>query len=609
MKNALLFAIGAAVIASAPAVAQDANRAPQYGSITLNAGFMPDPMTASLQAGGEINARQTLSAQPGCLGNVSAAPGYNLYYTAGGGFDLYISATSDRDTTLVVRGPDGRWACNDDAFGLNPGVMFESPRSGLYSIWVGTYSPGAPAPAMLHISEIGFGPNPGPQGGGLDWSLEPAYGEVTLHTGFTPDPHNLEMMAGGEVNVWDALPDTPGCRGWAASAPDYRLHYTAGNTFDLYISATSGADTTLIVNGPDGRWHCNDDAYGLNPGLMFENPRGGQYDIWVGTYSEGPLRPAVLHISELGFGADASIQPGADGGWFDDEPGPAPAGELDWSLEPPYGEVTLRAGFMPDPHSIDMLAGGGVNVRAQLGGNCVGWAAEEPDYRLHYTAGSFDLYISAASEADTALIVNGPDGRWHCDDDGAEGLNPGIRFSSPESGQYDIWVATYSEGPFRPARLHISEIGFQGATPASGGGLDYSLPANYGAGSLRAGFTPDPFRLELLAGGDINAREALSGEPGCIGWVTASPDYELTYQAGDVFDLYISAGSSADTTLIVNAPDGSWRCNDDAWGLNPGIVFDNPQSGVYDIWVGTYSRTEPREATLFISELGFGEER
>jgi hypothetical protein len=37
---------------------------------------------------------------------------------------------------------------------------------------------------------------------------------------------------------------------------------------------------------------------GGNPMLMFEAPRGGQYDIWVGLYGEAGTRPARLVISE-----------------------------------------------------------------------------------------------------------------------------------------------------------------------------------------------------------------------------------------------------------------------------------------------------------------------
>jgi hypothetical protein len=91
----------------------------------------------------------------------------------------------------------------------------------------------------------------------------------------------------------------------------------------------------------------------------------------------------------------------------------------------------------------------------------------------------------------------------------------------------------------------------------------------------------------------------------CRGYADAAPDYQLTFEAGNVFDLYIYAQSEGDATLIVNGPDGAWACNDDQDGLNPGLVFENPTSGVYDIWVGTYWEGGDTDARLFISELGF----
>jgi hypothetical protein len=50
----------------------------------------------------------------------------------------------------------------------------------------------------------------------------------------------------------------------------------------FYVEARD--DTVLLVNTPDGEWHCNDDFSGLNPALTFDAPREGQYDIWVGTF-------------------------------------------------------------------------------------------------------------------------------------------------------------------------------------------------------------------------------------------------------------------------------------------------------------------------------------
>ena len=66
-----------------------------------------------------------------------------------------ISTTSDADTTLAVRAPNGEWLCNDDSNGLNPMVSWEHPRSGRYQIWVGTF--GEPGEEPVTPSRRGRG--------------------------------------------------------------------------------------------------------------------------------------------------------------------------------------------------------------------------------------------------------------------------------------------------------------------------------------------------------------------------------------------------------------------------------------------------------------------
>ena len=121
------------------------------------------------------------------------------------------------------------------------------------------------------------------------------------------------------------------------------------------------------------------------------------------------------------------------------------------------GELNLSAGFPNDPRVIDVAAGGTIDA-SRLGGNCRGVVANNPDFKVSYSAGSLPLIISVDSKADTTLVINGPDGRWYCDDDGGNGVNPSIRFNNPQSGRYDIFVGTYSAGSPQPARLFISEV-------------------------------------------------------------------------------------------------------------------------------------------------------
>jgi len=128
------------------------------------------------------------------------------------------------------------------------------------------------------------------------------------------------------------------------------------------------------------------------------------------------------------------------------------------SANPNYQTITLNSGFTPDPNVINLQAGGSIAASSAAGG-CQGFITNAPDVRLHYNAGSLPLIISVASGSDTTLVINAPDGSWYCDDDGGNnGSNPAVRFNSPRSGRYEIWIGTYSAGSLQSAQLHISEI-------------------------------------------------------------------------------------------------------------------------------------------------------
>lgn len=420
-----------------------------------------------------------------------------------------------------------------------------------------------------------------------DIAASPAYGTTSLEAGFEDDPRSVAVQAGGAIDVGRL---GGGCFGYVSHQPTHNLNYQAG-AYDLFISAASDMDAVIVVNTPDGEWHCNDDApgQGLNPGLQFSDPQSGLYNIWVGALAPGAgYEPSMLHISEIGYSSENqySRAPNRD-------------------LTPFAGSLSVSSGFSDDPRTIPVQAGGDLDGSRNTSDMCWGYVSEAPDVWLDYDAGNaFDLYLSMESEADTTLIVQGPDGAWHCDDDTAEDLNPGIRLQNPLAGRYAIWAGTFSSEGLADATLFVSELGFRGTIdePAV---LDFSLPSEYGAAELTAGFSPDPYNVAIAAGGATDIYEAV--EQNCFGFTDSAPDFDVTYEAGD-FDLYVSATTEGDATLVVNAPDGSWWCDDDSAGnLNPGIRFDAPLSGRYDIWVGTYSEVGYENGTLHISELGFGD--
>jgi uncharacterized caspase-like protein len=127
---------------------------------------------------------------------------------------------------------------------------------------------------------------------------------------------------------------------------------------------------------------------------------------------------------------------------------------------------------------------------------------------------------------------------------------------------------------------------------------DPNLKPTYGSVKLRAGFLPDPYAKELQAGGPLKTKLG-----GVNAHVAKAPDFSLHYTAGK-YPLTFTVKSVGDTTLLINLPDGTWVADDDSGGgLDPLLKFDKPQSGRYDIFVGTFG-PKVLPATLYITERG-----
>jgi S1-C subfamily serine protease len=288
------------------AAAQDINASARYGVASLTANFRPDPHLVTVQAGGGDSAA---SLGSGCAGYISnERADFKLNYTSGT-YALGIYVMGDVDTTLVVNDPSGKWICNDDfggRGGSNPGLVFRNPKGGTYDIWVGSYdADGTGKEVELVITETN-----------APW--DPLYGTVELAANFNPDPHVVEIVAGGP-NAADTLASD--CVGYLnAARPDYGIVYSGAGPYPLSLFAEGEEDSTLIVEDPNGEWYCNDDyssTTGHNPGVVLDNPVDGYYRIWVGTYAQtDPNQTVNLIVTERGeaWGATASGSSGSGGG-------------------------------------------------------------------------------------------------------------------------------------------------------------------------------------------------------------------------------------------------------------------------------------------------------
>lgn len=126
--------------------------------IDLQAGFMPDPHTATLTLTGDDPAS---ALAENCAGYVNASqPSAVIRYQGlDGKSQLGMFTSAAVDTVLVIEAPDGRRYCNDNSEFLasgDAGLALDSAPSGEYLVWVGTYADhGQDSQASLVITEYG----------------------------------------------------------------------------------------------------------------------------------------------------------------------------------------------------------------------------------------------------------------------------------------------------------------------------------------------------------------------------------------------------------------------------------------------------------------------
>ena len=101
---------------------------------------------------------------------------------------------------------------------------------------------------------------------------------------------------------------------------------------------------------------------------------------------------------------------------------------------------------------------------------------------------------------------------------------------------------------------------------------------------LPAGYTG----TKNLTGRFGGSTDASAWGPGCRGFVSTNPDHQIQ-NAGELpYVRFIVNGGPMDTTLAVQLPDGTYRCNDDSDGINPMVEGPLP-AGLIKVWVGGYS--------------------
>lgn len=277
--------------------------------LVLKGEFLPDPAILTGFAGGS-----TLAAElnPACLGWVRRAPNHRLV-TEGRHERLRVFVNGgDRDTTLIVKKPDGTFLCSDDVVGRHPLVEFPT-TAGVHEVWVGTYDRRSSPPYVLGVSRReGASPRdvPPPAGampriaGGATGQLpaEPLEGNfasIRLRPGSSSAPKILHGTSGTSTSESiDASTLREGCAGHITAQPDHLLFLEKAMP-TLVIAVDSGdGDTTLVVRRPDGRFVCDDDGGPGKGGRVSGRFGPGTHRIWVGSYGAIENHPYRIGFSE-----------------------------------------------------------------------------------------------------------------------------------------------------------------------------------------------------------------------------------------------------------------------------------------------------------------------
>ena len=251
--------------------------------------------------------------------------------------------------------------------------------------------------------------------------------------------------------------------------------------------------------------------------------------------------------------------------------------------EPPQ-PWSLEAGFEDDPRSVEIAAGGPNQ-------DVCGFLPDEPQLVFDYVSGEHALSVGTESrQADTTIEITMPSGDVLCDDDGGGSGDALVTLQNPESGQYEIRVGTYSHAEIGGrSDVFVTEL-------IPGGISDKTIPRPTHRWSLEAGFEDDPRSVEIAAGGP---------NQGDCGFLPDEPQLVFDYVSGD-YALSIGTESrQADTTIEVTMPSGDVLCDDDGGGSGDALVtLQNPESGQYEIRVGTYSHAEiGGRSDVFVTEL------
>jgi hypothetical protein len=114
--------------------------------------------------------------------------------------------------------------------------------------------------------------------------------------GFTLDSNKKSASVGGSTGGSTSIPSITGgtdrtgnkCLGFGDSIPDHLMTLSQNVSKLKLLVNSSGRDTTIVIQGPNGELRCGDDT-GSKKDASFSgtNWSAGTYKIWVGSMESG----------------------------------------------------------------------------------------------------------------------------------------------------------------------------------------------------------------------------------------------------------------------------------------------------------------------------------
>ncbi len=272
-----------------------------------------------------------------------------------------------------------------------------------------------------------------------------------------------------------------------------------------------------------------------------------------------------------------------------------------------YVTLDIQAGNPLDPFIVS-VNGGGSFAASTLGGDCTGFVNIQPVARIHWEGETDLAKIFFYSDHDPTLIIQSPDGAFHCNDDASDLLlDPSITFEHPKDGIYNIWVGSYYPEQLIPGVLVVTTRDDVSVETFTLNGLIKRGPVMKMSERLNArpaealadiikNYKQNVKRLKT-GGKTLSVRVAAKGEAPafdfdiegqlCNGFISEKPDLVFDW-SGEADALSVYFEGDGDSTLLVVAPGGDVLCNDDASAenVNPMVIIPNPGQGRYAVFVG-----------------------